>query len=135
MSAHTCDGVACLLQLRIRQLSLDNMIADTDSPVLLASEPSAIASSLTHEGEHLLHVRLHGAPLRGVLPRQLLEPEQSDRDYREAQAQQGSARSVWLWPKQHVASQTSGAGRSRPRPSDFELGVRQPAGHESRLSH
>ena len=51
MSAHTCDGVACLLQLRVRQLSLDNMIADTDSPVLLASEPSAIASSLTHEGE------------------------------------------------------------------------------------
>ena len=52
LSGHTCDGVACLLQLRIRQLSLDNMIADTDSPVLLSSEPSALAPSLAHgEGE------------------------------------------------------------------------------------
>ena len=54
MSAHTCDGVACLLQLRVRQLSLDNMIADTDSPVLLASEPSAIASSLISLAECIL---------------------------------------------------------------------------------
>ena len=40
LSGHTCDGVACLLQLRIGQLSLDNMIADTDSPVLLSLEPN-----------------------------------------------------------------------------------------------
>ena len=48
LSAHTCDGVACQLQLRIRQLSVDNMLMNTDSPVLLTSEPSAIKEG---EGE------------------------------------------------------------------------------------
>ena len=40
LSGHTCDGVACLLQLGVRQLSLDNMMTDTDSPVLLSLEPN-----------------------------------------------------------------------------------------------
>ena len=64
----------------------------------------------------------HGAPLRGILPRQLLELEETHGDDQEAQAQQRSARSVRLWPKQHAASHASGAGRSPARPRDFELG-------------
>ena len=64
----------------------------------------------------------HGAQLRGILPRQLLELEETRSEDQEAQAQQGSARSVRLWPKQHAASHASGAGRRPARPRDFELG-------------
>ena len=41
LSGHTCDGVAYSLQARVKELSVDNMMVGTDSPVLLGRTPSA----------------------------------------------------------------------------------------------